>query len=60
MMLIFAHVFFAPYRRLSRSVGRGEWAAAGDALGQIRKLVAANLALGLITIAVGTAGRWFA
>jgi uncharacterized membrane protein len=60
MMLIFAHVFFGPYRRLARCVGRGDWQAAGQALAQIRKLVAANLALGVVTTAVGTAGRWFA
>jgi uncharacterized membrane protein len=57
MMLIFAHVYFAPYRRLTRLVGERDWKAAGAALAQIRKLVAVNLTLGLITVAVGTAGR---
>jgi len=57
MMLIFAHVYFAPYRRLTRLVGEQNWEAAGAALAQIRKLVAVNLTLGLVTVAVGTAGR---
>ena len=57
MMLIFAHVFFAPYRRLGRAVAAGDWKAGGAALGQIRKLVGLNLILGLITITVATVGR---
>jgi len=57
MMLIFAHVFFAPYRRLTREVEQKNWKEAGQALGQIRKLVAFNLILGLVTVLVGTAGR---
>jgi uncharacterized membrane protein len=57
MILIFAHVYFVPYRRLTRFVEQKDWKAAGAALGQIRRLVALNLALGLITVAVGTVGR---
>lgn len=57
MMLIFAHVFFAPYRRLGRAVAAGDWKAGGAALGQIRKLVGLNLILGLVTITVATAGK---
>jgi uncharacterized membrane protein len=60
MMAIFAHVYFAPYRRLSQSVAGEDWKSAGAALGQIRKLVAVNLTLGLITLALGTAGRMLA
>jgi uncharacterized membrane protein len=60
MMLIFAHVYFAPYRRLIRLVEQEDWKAAGAALGQIRKLVAVNLTLGIVTIAVGTADRLLA
>jgi uncharacterized membrane protein len=59
MMLIFGHVYFSPYRRLTRLVAEKSWKPAGEALGQIRKLVALNLTLGLLTIAVGTAGRLF-
>jgi uncharacterized membrane protein len=57
MMLIFGHVYFSPYRRLTRLVQEKDWKGAGQALGQIRKLVAINLTLGLLSIAVGTAGR---
>jgi uncharacterized membrane protein len=57
MMLIFAHVFFAAFRRLERAVGAGDWKAGGAALGQIRRLVGVNLVLGLVTITIATAGR---
>jgi uncharacterized membrane protein len=56
MMLIFAHIFFAPYRRLKRSVVEMDGPKGGAALGQIRKLVGTNLVLGLITLTVGGLG----
>ena len=57
MMLIFAHVFFAPFKRLKRGVESQDWKAAGAALNQIRILVAVNLFLGLIVIAIATLGK---
>jgi len=57
MMAIFAHVFFAPFRRLTRAVEAKDWPAGGAALGQIRKLVGLNLILGLVTVAVAILGR---
>lgn len=57
MMLIFFHVFFAPYRRLRRAVEAGDWPAGGAALNQIRQLVGTNLLLGALTIATATLGR---
>jgi len=50
MIAIFLHVFFAPYRRLRRFVAEEDFAAAGKQLAQIRKLIALNLSLGLITV----------
>ena len=50
MIAIFLHVFFAPYKRLRRFVAAEDYAAAGKQLGQIRKLIALNLGLGLLTI----------
>ncbi|HPE59418.1 MAG TPA: CopD family protein [Thiolinea sp.] len=58
MMAIFAHVFFAPYRRLRRAVAEQRWPDGGKALNHIRQLVGLNLALGLITVIVATAGRY--
>jgi uncharacterized membrane protein len=42
---------------LTQFVEQKDWKAAGAALGQIRKLVALNLALGIVNVAVGTVGR---
>jgi len=60
MMLIFTHVFFAPYRRLKRFVAAQDWKAAAAALAQIRILIGVNLSLGLLTILIATLGRAFA
>ncbi len=46
MCLIFAHIWFAPFRRLKAAVLCAEWTSAGKALGQIHTLVLVNFALG--------------
>jgi uncharacterized membrane protein len=60
MTLLFLHLFFAPWRRFSRAVVAGAWAEAGISLSQIRLLVATNLVLGLVTVAAGASGRFWA
>jgi len=57
MMLIFGHVFFAPFRRLKRAVRDQDWQTGGKQLAQIRRLVGVNLSLGLLTIALAAGGR---
>ena len=57
MMLIFAHVFFAPTKKLKRAVAQQDWKAGGAALAQIRTLVGVNLLIGLVVIAVVFVGR---
>lgn len=59
MMLIFAFVRLVPYPRLRAAIGAQQLPAAARQLDLIRKLVAANLALGVVTIAVATVGRSF-
>ena len=59
MMLIFLHVFFAPYRSLNRALAAADFETAAKALNQIRVLIGINLILGLITIIVGSAGAYF-
>ena len=58
MMLIFFHVFFAPYGRLKRAVAAQDWPVGGKALSQIRMLVGINTLIGLLTLAIGAAGRY--
>jgi uncharacterized membrane protein len=60
MMLIFLHVYFAPFRRLQRAVDAEDWPAGGKQLAQIRMMVGINLLLGLVTIAVASGGRYLA
>ena len=57
MIWIFGHVYYSSFRKLKRHVALKDWPQAGAALNQIRVLVGANLLLGLLTIAVATAGR---
>lgn len=57
MMTIYGHVRFAAYPRLRLAVASQSWQEAGAQLGMIRKLVALNLALGIVTVAVAIVGR---
>ena len=59
MVLLFLHLFFAPWQRLRRALAAGDLPGAGRNLEQIRILVAINLALGLITVAIGASGRYW-
>lgn len=58
MILIYMHLYFAPFRRLKEFVITEQWPEAGAQLNQIRRIVAINLSLGLIVLAVA-AGRYF-
>lgn len=59
MMLLYLHVFFAPYRRLKQAVAAGDSEEGGRRVGQIRQIVGVNLILGLVVIVIGSAGRYF-
>ena len=59
MSALFMHIFFAPFARLRRAVDAEDWKAGGAALNQIRILVATNLGLGILNIAVAMLGRSF-
>lgn len=57
MMAIFSYVFFSCYVRFNLLVEAKEWPKAGEALATIRKLVALNLTIGLLTVAEVIFGR---
>lgn len=59
MMVLFLHLVFAPWRRFRNAVDGGAFAEAANYIGQIRLLVAANLALGIVTILAGSTGRYW-
>lgn len=51
MCLIFAHIYFAPFRRLKAAVTVADWPEGGRRAGQIAKLVTVNFWLGWLAIA---------
>ena len=51
MMLVFGHVFFAPWKRVQRAVAAQDWPEGGKRLNQIALLVKINLGLGWLAIA---------
>jgi uncharacterized membrane protein len=59
MMLLFAHLFFAPWRRFRAAVDSGDFVAAAKQLAQIRLIVGINLLLGIVTIVAGATGRYW-
>jgi uncharacterized membrane protein len=59
MMLLFFHLYFAPWRRFRAAVMRQDWAEGGLQLGQIRTIVTINLVLGVIVVAIGSSGRYW-
>lgn len=59
MMLVFLHLYFAPWRRFRAAVARQDWAQGRRQLDQIRWIVTVNLVLGLVTIAVAAGGGYW-
>lgn len=57
MIVIFLHVYFAPYRRLCRAVEQQQFKEGADHLAKIRKMVGINIVVGLVTVAVAAGGR---
>jgi uncharacterized membrane protein len=59
MMLAFFHLYFAPWRRFRAALAQDDRAEATRQLNQIRWIVTFNLVLGLVTVAVGSSGRYW-
>jgi uncharacterized membrane protein len=58
MILIFLHVYFAPFRRLRAAVSGADWPDGSRQLAKIRRLVGINLLVGLLVVAVASGGRY--
>ncbi|MBU1425256.1 MAG: CopD family protein [Gammaproteobacteria bacterium] len=56
MVVVYCYVFFACYVPFTLHVAKEHWKEAGAILGKIRKLVALNLTLGLITASIAVIG----
>lgn len=59
MFLMYGHLYFAAWKRFRTVVDAGDLQAAGPALASIRRIVAVNLVLGLVVVAVGATGRYW-
>lgn len=59
MMLLFLHLWFAPYRRLGKALDANDMPAGAKQIGQIRMLVGTNLLLGIIVVVIGASGRYW-
>ncbi|MBI4724802.1 MAG: CopD family protein [Rhodomicrobium sp.] len=58
MVAIYVYLYFVLWQRFRRAVAAAGWTEAAANLGQIRRLVAVNLALGLVTVSIGASGRY--
>ena len=58
MILIYGHLYFAPYRRMNQAITAQDWQEAGRRLAQIRKIVGVNLILGLVVVGIAGGGRY--
>lgn len=56
MTLVFAYLFAVPYRKMRIAVECESWREASARFSTIRTLMALNLALGLATVAIASAG----
>ena len=59
MMVLFLHLYFAPYARFKRALAGGDPTDAAAQLDQIRKIILVNLILGIFTVLIGATGRYW-
>ena len=59
MIALFVYLFAVPFQHLKKSVAAEDWPDAGKSLAVIRRIVGANLHLGLINVAIGASGRFW-
>lgn len=59
MILLFLHLWFAPYSRFRKTLRAGELSEAARYLNQIRLIVTTNLVLGLINSVIGVSGAYW-
>ena len=59
MFALFGHLYFVPWRRFKKALAADDRPGAASQLEKIRRIVAANLVLGLIVVVVGSTGRFW-
>ena len=60
MILIFGHLYHAPYKRFRAAVEQENWAKTNYQANRMRRAIRWNLLLGLIIVIVATTGRYWA
>lgn len=60
MMVLYAFLYFAPYRAFRQALASGDMAGAAGHLAKIRQIITINLPLGLFTAAIGATGGFWA
>lgn len=58
MAAIFVYIYVAPYRQMGMALQRAELPKAGAAMALIRRLIGANLSLGLLVTVVAVSGKY--
>lgn len=59
MSLLFVWLVVGPWRRLKAARVDGDGDGAAAALGDMRRLIATNLVLGILTVVVASSGSWW-
>ena len=59
MIVIYLHLWFAPYKRFRNALASDDIPKAGANLNQIRILVTVNLSVGLVNSVIGSTGRYW-
>lgn len=59
MTVFFAYLYFVPYPRFKAALAAGNLGVAASRLALIRAIILVNLIIGLVTAALGSAGRYF-
>jgi uncharacterized membrane protein len=59
MVALYAWLFHGPWLKFKRAVDARAWPDAGAQLNRIRRIIAVNLPLGLIVVAIGGTGRFW-
>ena len=58
MIAIYLYVYFVPFQRLKTAVAAQAWPEGKAHIDRIRDMVGINMILGIITIAIGSGGRY--
>jgi uncharacterized membrane protein len=58
-VLLFGWLYWGAWADFRDAVGEKSWEQAGKDLVRIRQIIAVNLPLGLILVAIGASGRWW-